>query len=923
MTQPSWLEQSAPPVDLRQPVVAPQAPGVPADPNAAWLEQQAVQGQQLIEQEQAAQAERDERRQRLEKNYSAAGAVATNFAKGLIDAVMAPAALGSAALEAGGALSGWKGLEDFGHDLGRSANAEELFATVGFLPEAASSLVSDVGLEQRKDALYGYDQVKKELQEQHDAWPMLSSVSHIAGFVAADLATGGLASAPSAAASIGSATVGGAAAGAQSAYQQNASLRDVLTSTAIGGILGGGVAGVAHGIGHTIHAKAAEKARLDEVFGRADDIALSAERAGGKENAEVIGAMEKELGKLRKTVEAFDNPTAKQAADASGRLKAAEALDKQAGHFDAPNWVNKPPTALQKVFRRGEVLDQVSTDVSGQAAKVQAARRALPEQLDPRKLAKLMGEEQVALPGFAKSAVDAPAAIGSLQSRVASAIKELPRHADPAIIGALRGAEARLAKAGLPEAMAQGHALSGALRSMAAQAPDDISRAYLSRVASALRQDLGSEAFGTAGQLYRAATAAPGKAATGLADQGLLRSALKNATSRGQLSAVVKRENEALVKALDAQEALTGLAAPKGMTPEMRRLELLAEKAEDAITLDGGPAGRPLAWFGKKAESMVENRLENAIGGAVGGLIGGYPGMAIGSIVGPFMVKGLGKVASGLKSAHLPKLSSRASRVLSGAEHAAEDATEKGLAQFAGKASEGTASEAARHKATGAYLEASKRPTDRGEQIEQYKERFTTLQRLAAQPDNDDVTEAVTAMARIAPGIEGPAAAEMAQKFGQLLEDMPKPGSSIRGPNWDSLSSSDVRLARAMWEATTEPMSVFDDFAAGDIDYDKVQYAWKQYPGLKTAAQAGLTDILFTQMSDEERAAIPEPLLTQLDNLFGMEGGVQDTVKPSFSSTVDMLAAQAAQQQPPPKKKPLELPTSKPTPTQRIAQGRA
>jgi hypothetical protein len=479
-------------------------------------------------------------------------------------------------------------------------------------------------------------------------------------------------------------------------------------------------------------------------------------------------------------------------------------------------------------------------------------------------------------------------------------------------VGTLQAAQARLAKAGLPEAMADAHALSGALRSMAAQAPDDVTRAYLSRVSAGLRQDLGSEAFGTAGQLYRAATAEPSRAALGIADQQLLRGALRDTTTRGQLGGLVSRENEALVRALDAQEALTGVVAPKGLANDLRRLELLTAKAEDAVTLDGGPLGRIVPFFAKKAENKVENAIENAVGGAIGGVIGGFPGAATGALVAPILVKRLMKVAGALRGAHLPALSQGAQRAV------------KSGAAFLGKTTESTTSELVRGQATGSYLSAASRPTERKEQLEQFRERFEAVQQLAMRPDHEAVTEAVDAMARIAPGIEGQAAAEMGQKFAQLFEDMPKPGQSIRGGGWDSLSSKDLQLSRAMWEATTDPLSVFDDLAAGDLDPDKTAYAFKQYPGLKMAAQAGLADILFTQMSEEERADIPEQVLTQVDSLFDMQGALQETRSPAFLATIEQVAQQMAkEQQKAPKRGMLELPSARPTPMARIAAGRA
>ena len=159
----------------------------------------------------------------------------------------------------------------------------------------------------------------------------------------------------------------------------------------------------------------------------------------------------------------------------------------------------------------------------------------------------------------------------------------------------------------------------------------------------------------------------------------------------------------------------------------------------------------------------------------------------------------------------------------------------------------------------------------------------------------------------------------MQEKLTRLAEEIPRPTRDFRGKAFESMSSSDVRKGIAMWEATVDPLSVFDDFSAGTLDYEKVQYAWKQYPGLKQAAQMGLMDILYEQASEDDRAGMPEAMLTQLDSLFDMKGALQPTRSPTFIAAIDQLAQQQAKQQKPPGRKPLELPTAEPTAMQRVA----
>jgi len=153
------------------------------------------------------------------------------------------------------------------------------------------------------------------------------------------------------------------------------------------------------------------------------------------------------------------------------------------------------------------------------------------------------------------------------------------------------------------------------------------------------------------------------------------------------------------------------------------------------------------------------------------------------------------------------------------------------------------------------------------------------------------------------------------------MMDMPKPAKTFRGPAFEVLSSNDLRVANAMWEATMAPMSVFDDFESGNVDYDKVQYAWKQYPGLKMASQAGLMDILHSQLDDDGRASVPESMLTQLDYLFDMKGTLQESLDAGFAQRMSQAAAQEAKkgQQKPPPGGMLAMNTAEPTFTERIS----
>ena len=201
---------------------------------------------------------------------------------------------------------------------------------------------------------------------------------------------------------------------------------------------------------------------------------------------------------------------------------------------------------------------------------------------------------------------------------------------------------------------------------------------------------------------------------------------------------------------------------------------------------------------------------------------------------------------------------------------------------------------------------------------DRYRKQLDDVNKAVNEPDHDKRMALLDKVGDFPAPFVIAAGADMSAKMAQLHADMPKPTPNIRGKAYETLSSQQVQLANAMYEATTNPMSVFSDFAAGNVDYDKVQYAWKQYPGLKNAAQAGLMDIMQVRLNDKTRAAIPDGMLTQLDNLFGFEGGLQPSLDHSFSSRMDQVM-QPAPAPKPQSSGPLKLPGSQPTFTERLS----
>lgn len=206
-------------------------------------------------------------------------------------------------------------------------------------------------------------------------------------------------------------------------------------------------------------------------------------------------------------------------------------------------------------------------------------------------------------------------------------------------------------------------------------------------------------------------------------------------------------------------------------------------------------------------------------------------------------------------------------------------------------------------------------PKSQAELQSLYNER---MRMLAEQATETTAPAAMRGVPNVPPDLATAVSVDSQQRIAQLLQDMPKPKQNVRGKAFETLSSSDLRKANAMWEATMQPMSVFADFQHGSVDYDKVSYAWKQFPGIQHAAQMGLLDVLHSHLSDEERAVIPDASLTQLDYLLGFNGTLQTSVNRGFSARVSAMQEQPKQQQPTAQ---LDTPMSEPTMTQRIAEG--
>lgn len=579
---------------------------------------------------------------------------------------------------------------------------------------------------------------------------------------------------------------------------------------------------------------------------------ISVDAAGGREAQQVIAHLDRARREVSQRVEqAGDNPVARQAAQQYAMAQIATNLAVKAGPFDPTTWADKAPNPLQKVLHRGPILDQVSTDLARDTAHATSLKPSPDFDLNPDRVKALTKD------------ANGPQAIGGVQQ----AVRELVRDAPPTPTGdqirmAARQALQHLQSSDVPDALTTGHNLARQLSGLSDGAADQITKDYVARQVTSLSSQLSSPAFGKAGALYARLTGAADPGYQQLLDPKLLRDSLSRADSTGILPGTLKMLASAVLDAHDAKKQFGGGAVDREVPKQLKAVEDKFSKAEKAVTLDGGPAGRVLDFFSGKP----------------------------------------GADASGLRGA--PELT-----VLNAVRPQMER-----LLPVLGKKSD-------RYTGDQSKPNALSLPKSSAELHSLYTERMQTLAQNVSSPDPESIAAGLKGLPNVPPAIQAAIGTDAQQRMSQLLQDTPKPAASVRGKAFEMLSSDDLRKANAMWEATAKPMSVFNEFHSGTIDYDKARYVWKQYPGLQQAAQAGLLDALHSHLDDHERAMIPDSTLTQLDYLLGFNGTLQVSVDRGFASRMTAIA-QAESQKKPQSNGPFELETSKPTFTERIAQGR-
>lgn len=448
---------------------------------------------------------------------------------------------------------------------------------------------------------------------------------------------------------------------------------------------------------------------------------------------------------------------------------------------------------------------------------------------------------------------DGPEAIGGVQQAIPGLLQDAPPTPTGYAAGvALRQLADDINSADLPAVMTRTHATTNALDDLAGSASDQPSRDFAQRAILELRGKLGADAFGQAGKQYAALTKSPSEFLENLYNQDALREVLRSTNANGQLGKNLSDAQRAISDAHDAAFKLAGQRRPADLGRDFQKSLKMFKAAEDAVTLDGS--------------SMT--KLFDAANRA-----GVYAG----------------------DQAYL--------HTTDVGDHTVRETMDQQVSKLAPIIKQQAGIETARYKPLAASRVAGQRATAEDPSA-QYDERMQKLNNFVSDPT------------QIKGGMYAGIGPDVGSKLAQLLNDMPKPTKSLMGSAGSQLSSEDLRLSNAMWEATTKPLSVFDDFARGSIDYDKVHYAWKQYPGLQEAAQAGTLDLLTHDLDEKQRGKIPQPIITQLDNLLGFNGKLQDSLDPGFSARMSQLY------QPQPNKPApggeLKTPKAEPTFTERL-----
>ncbi len=584
--------------------------------------------------------------------------------------------------------------------------------------------------------------------------------------------------------------------------------------------------------------------------------AFSVAKVGGREAQEALENLAQVRNFMRETGEAVgDNPNVRRVAEGEAKETAIEVLRERAGEFNPTRWADRSPSPLQKVLYRKEILDTAAADMAATAQRVAALRPELPDALDVQKLGKLMKE------------ADRPVAIGALQNKLTELANSVPQTSGGADLGMiLRRAVDKLETAEADEAFQIGHVVRTEIararqvdEAMGLRRPADAAGFDEARFDDAFQQQASSQIRDVLSSDPFGEAGALYRAATHRSD------AHEKLTDVMALREALRTADQRgpLPGALhDANEAILAAATARAkLTGEKLPpgLERELRRSEELFA-----AGEEAATLDGRSVSRLFEHLDDAPKGP-------DPQKAVWDAVAPEIDRLVPIIKAEAGQSKRGRYRPTLGRV------AAQEANER---EF-------------------------QLPE---EQRIEYDQRLDQVAEVLAEPKHIEAT-----------GVEQSIAPVVGQKLAQFMNDVPKPRQDIRGKAFETMSSNDLRLAAAMYEATVKPLSVLSDFRAGIVDYDKVQYAWKQWPGLQVAVQAGILDVLQQDLDDDEREGLSDTMLTQLDLLAGFGGRLQSSLDPAFSARIDSLNTQPEPAKPPSGGGALSTPKAEPTFTQRVA----
>ncbi len=291
--------------------------------------------------------------------------------------------------------------------------------------------------------------------------------------------------------------------------------------------------------------------------------------------------------------------------------------------------------------------------------------------------------------------------------------------------------------------------------------------------------------------------------------------------------------------------------------------------------------------------SRVAHLAAHAGGGAVGGLAGAMVGGHAGAMVGALAGHSIGGAVEEFAAHRIPQLVGKLFGAVKGYRpNAVPQAYQRALNRNV----------TSMIPASARVLFATTSTAGRAAQLDQYNKRSEVLAQLQQPGATLAVGERVLDQYnKVQPTLGMSTQIAAKSLLGQLAANWPgtREVSPIPSMNKALVSDQDIRTANARWEATTDPFSVFSDFEKGNADPEKVAFAWLQYPELQRLFQSAALDSLNQLPPD---ADVPMDRLSSLDQLLGMGGQLDPSLRPDFMARqLDRgaaLRAEEEQQQP-------------------------